>query len=72
MVDLAYILIDPMSPLVVEYSYFECFFMLSSLLDPFGLSLTRHKPSNWFTLVHPFHPSKHPFHPLKVGDFLLF
>ena len=41
---------DPMIQLVFESSYFECFLMVWSLLDPFGLSLTPHKPSNMFTL----------------------
>ena len=48
-VDLAYLLFDPMSQLVVESSYFECFLMVWSLLDPFGLSLAPQNPTNRFT-----------------------
>ena len=49
MVDLAYLIFDPVNQLVVEYSYFECFLMVWSLLDPFGLSLAPQNPTNRFT-----------------------
>ena len=50
MVNLSYLLLDPMSQLVVESSYFEFFFMVWYLLYPVDLTLAPHKPSNWFTL----------------------
>ena len=34
----------------------ECLFMLLLVFDPYGLTLTPHKPSNGFTLVHTFSP----------------
>ena len=50
MINFSYLLPNPMRHLLVEYSYLECFLMVLSLLDPFGLSLAPHKPSNSFTL----------------------
>ena len=52
MVDLAYLIFDPMSQLVVEYFKFECFLMVWSLFYASGLSFAPQKPSNWFTLFN--------------------
>ena len=50
MIEISYLLLDHIIQLVVVSYFFELFFMVCSLLEPFGLTFAPQKPSKLFSL----------------------